>query len=76
MAEIILWLHLLEIERFQVSLTVSEVAEYCVANNTELSVVLRIETDLELNLVMKKITKCSHTQCSLSSVIYHEVTRK
>ena len=46
MAQVVLWLHLLEIEGLEVALTVAEVAKDSVANHTQLGVVLWVEANL------------------------------
>ena len=45
-AHVVLWLHLLKVEGLQVALTVAEVAEDGVADDTQLGVVLGVETHL------------------------------
>ena len=46
MAHVVLWLHLLKVEGLQVALTIAEVAEDGVADDTKLGVVLGVETHL------------------------------
>lgn len=46
MAQVVLWLHLLEVEGLEVALAVAEVAEDGVADDTQLGVVLGVEAHL------------------------------